>query len=74
MTARIKATNIKVKFNHHTVTLTDENDRRKTPEGVEIYIQQKPGNDIRPMAVIPEGTLEKYKHCRPEIVSVQWQE
>jgi hypothetical protein len=70
----MKATNIKVKFNGYTVTLTDETDRRKTPQGVEIYIQQQPANNIRPMAVIPDGTLEIYKHCRPEIVSVQWEE
>lgn len=74
MKPRVKATNLRVKFNGYTVTLADESDRRKTPEGVEIWIQQKPGNEIRPMASIPDGTLEKYKHCRPEIVSVQWAE
>ncbi len=72
MKARIRSTNIKVKFHSHIVTLTDENDRRKTPEGVEIWIQQKPGNEIRPMATIPDGTLETYKHCRPQIVSIDW--
>ena len=73
MKTRMKAKNIKVKFNGHKVTLPDENDRRKTSEGVEIWIQLQPGNNIRPMADIPEGTLEKYKHCRPEIISNDWE-
>lgn len=72
--AEMKAKNIKVKFNGHTVTLADESDRQKTSEGVEIWIQQKPANNIRPMADIPEGTLETFKHCRPSIVSVDWVE
>lgn len=73
MKPRMIAKNIKVKFNGHTVTLPDENDRRKTPEGVEIWMQQQPANNIRPMASCPDGSLDKFKHCRPEIVSIDWE-
>lgn len=65
--------NIKVTFHGHVVTLADGTDRKKTPEGVEIWIQYKPAGEIRPMADIPAGTLGKYKHCRPEIISIEWQ-
>lgn len=74
MKPRMIAKNIKIKFHGHTITLPTEADRRKTPEGVEIWIQQKPGNEIRLMVDIPDGTLEKYKHCRPQIVSFNWVE
>lgn len=73
MKARLKAYEISVRFNGHTVTLADENDRRKTPDGVEIWIQQKPANNLRPMATIPDGTLDQFKHCRPEIISLRWE-
>jgi hypothetical protein len=61
MKPRMKAINIRVKFNGYTVTLPDET-TGKTPEWVEIWIQQ-PANNIRPMADVPTGTLDKYKHC-----------
>lgn len=67
-----KAKQIKVKFHGHVVTLADEDDRKTTPEGVEIWIQKKPAGAIRPMASVPEGTLETYKHCRPETISIEW--
>jgi hypothetical protein len=54
------------------VTLANEEDRQKTSEGVEIWIEQKPGNEIRPMASIPEGTLEIYKYCRPVMIHIDW--
>jgi hypothetical protein len=54
-----KAKNIKVKFAGQVVTLKDETDRKKTRDGVEIWIQQQSAGNIRPMASIPDGTLEK---------------
>lgn len=69
----MKPKNAKIKFHGHTVTLADANDRKKTPEGVEIWIEQKPAGEIRPMASIPEGTLDTFKHCRPEIISIEWE-
>lgn len=74
MKTRIKAKNIIVRFHGYTVILPDETDRRKTPEGVEIYMQFQPANNIRPMAAIPDGTLEKFKHCRPEVIDMEWEE
>jgi hypothetical protein len=68
-----KAKNIKIKFAGQVVTLKDESDRKKTSAGVEIWIQQQSAGNIRPMASIPDGTLEKYKHCRPEMISIQWE-
>ena len=73
MKPRLKAKNIKVEFHGYTVKLTDENDRRTTPEGVEIWIQLQPANNIRPMAACPDGSLEKFKHSRPKIVSLDWE-
>ena len=67
-----EAVNVKVKFNGCLVTLANSNDRRKTIEGVEIWLQRKPDGAVRPMATIPEGTLDKYKHCRPEIIKNDW--
>lgn len=64
--------NIKVKFASSVVTLENENSRVTTHEGVEIWLQGKPANNFRAMATIPDGTLERYKHCRPEILAVDW--
>jgi hypothetical protein len=73
MTTYPKAKNIKIKFAGQVVTLKDENDRQKTRAGVELWIEQKPAGEFRPMATIPDGTLEKYKHDRPEIISQDWE-
>ena len=73
MKSRLVATKIKIKFAGKVITLIDENDRKKILDGVELWIQQQPANNIRPMATIPDGTLEKYKHCRPEILDMKWE-
>jgi hypothetical protein len=65
---------IRVRFHGHVVTLADMNDRQTTPEGVQIWIQSQPAGCFRPMADIPEGTLEIYKHCRPQIIQNDWSE
>ena len=67
-----KAINIKIRFAGQVVTLADEYDRKTTNAGVQIWIKQKPSNEIQPQATIPDGTLNQYKHDRPEIVDVQW--
>lgn len=67
-----KAINIRVKFAGQVVTLADETDRKKTKAGAELYVDRTPNGYLRPWATIPPGTLEIYKHDRPEIVSVQW--
>jgi hypothetical protein len=67
-----KAINIKISFHGHTVTLADEYDRQTTPEGVTLWVKQGGANSIKPMASPPKGTLEIYKHSRPDIVSVEW--
>lgn len=72
MKHRKKASNIKISFHGHIVILKDENDRQTTPDGVEIWIQLKPANSIRPMAEIPARDLDIYKHCRPYIISLDW--
>ena len=69
----MKPKNAIVKFHGHIVILVDASDRQKTEEGVELWLQLRPAGEIRPMASIPDGTLETYKHCRPEIVSVEWE-
>lgn len=74
MKARMKAINIKVEFGRGVVTLADEDDRKTTSEGVEIYIEKLPANEMRPIAVIPDGTLEKFKHCRPQVLKITWVE
>ena len=72
MKPRTAIRNIKIRFHGHSVTLTDEADRRTTPEGVELWVQQLPHNGLKPMAAIPEGTLSRYMHMRPEFVSCDW--
>ena len=67
-----EAINVKVLFNGCLMTLANSNDRQKTTEGVEIWLQKQPGGAVRPMASIPDGTLDKYKHCRPEIIEQDW--
>ena len=72
MKPRTAIRNIKIRFHGHMVTLTDEADRRTTPEGVELWVRQIPHNGIKTMATIPSGTLETYKYFRPELVSCDW--
>lgn len=74
MKKRVRAINLIVEFNGHLVVLENEDDRQKTNEGVEIWIQKQPANSLRPMASIPAGTLEKYKHRRPHIIDMEWDE
>jgi len=64
--------NIKVRFHGHTVALADMSDRQTTAEGVQIWIQSQPAGCFRPMADIPEGTLDQFKHCRPKIIQNEW--
>lgn len=72
MKPRTAIRNIKIRFHGHMVTLTDEADRRTTPEGVELWVRQIPHNGIKPMATIPSEMLETYMHFRAEIVSYEW--
>jgi hypothetical protein len=64
--------NIKVKFGSSVVKLKDHTSRATTKDGVEIYITMRAASRAQPMAVIPDGTLNKYMHCRPEIISCDW--
>ena len=64
--------NIKVKFGNQTAFLENHTSRAKTAEGVEIYLKMRPANEVQAMADIPDGTLDKYMHCRPQIVSCEW--
>jgi len=64
--------NIKVKFGKAIVKLENHESRAKTAEGVEIYLKMRPANEVQPIAVIPDGTLDKYKHCRPVIIACDW--
>jgi hypothetical protein len=64
--------NIKVQFGKSVVKLETHESRAKTTEGVEIYLKMRPANEVQPIAVIPDGTLEQYKNCRPQIVSCEW--
>ena len=65
--------NIKVKFAGEIFHLKDHTSRPVSEKsGVEIWLQMRPANVVKPMANIPEGTLEKYKHARPEILSCEW--
>lgn len=69
-----KVKKMKVVFDGHRVTLNGESDRKMIAGGVEIWIQRKPAGCVRPMATIPDGTLEQYKHCRPEWTEIEWEE
>lgn len=69
-----QAKNIKIRFAGQVVTLANEADRKKTKAGVELYVEKQPNGYLRPWAAIPDGTLNKYMHEQPEIVSVQWEE
>jgi hypothetical protein len=64
--------NIKVRFGSSVVKLSDHNSRATTKDGVEIYIKMRAASGAQPMATIPDGTLSKYMHCRPEIISCDW--
>jgi hypothetical protein len=64
--------NIKVKFGSAIVKLENHESHATTKEGVEIWLKMRPANEVQPMATIPDGTLEKYKHCRPKIISCDW--
>ena len=67
-----EANNIKVRFGREVVLLDTADDRKRTAAGVVIWIKRKPGGEIQPMAQIPDGTLEQYKHFRPIIESLTW--
>jgi hypothetical protein len=67
-------TNIKIKFDKAIVILPTHDSRITTREGVELWLKPKPGSEYQPMASIPDGTLDQYKHCRPQILSCDWQE
>ena len=65
--------NIKVKFAGEIFHLENHESRAASEKsGVVIYLKMRPANNFQPIAEIPNGTLEKYKHCRPEIVSCDW--
>lgn len=65
--------NIRVKFGNEYAFLKNAESIFVTQDGVKIWIKSRPGNNYQPMAEIPDGTLEKYKHCRPEIISCAWE-
>lgn len=65
--------NIKVKFAGEIFHLENHESRPKSEKsGVVIWLKMRPANEVQPMAEIPDGTLDKYKHCRPQIVSCDW--
>jgi len=63
--------NIKIRFAGEVVTLSDKDDRQTTPSGVTLHGRMR-GPEFQPLAEIPDGTLEKYKHERPKILSADW--
>jgi len=69
----MKAKNIVVKFGRAVVVLSTQESRITTREGVELWIKQCPASEIKPMATIPVGTLEIYKHTRPVILRCDWE-
>lgn len=63
--------NIKMKFGKAIVILATHTDRATTTEGVVLYVKMTPST-TRAWADIPEGTLKKYMHLKPVIVSCDW--
>ena len=66
------ARNIRVEFAGERVTLSDPNDSKETASGVTIYVKARPGGGFQPFALIPDGTLDRYKHNRPTVEKVDW--
>lgn len=65
--------NINVKFDKEWFHLATYKDQVTSPiSGIKIYLKMRPGNEVQPMAIIPDETLNKYMHCRPKIVSCDW--
>ena len=66
--------NIKVQFNGEIFHLKNHESRQLSGKtGVEVYLEMRPGNEVKPVAVTPEyATVEQYKHCRPKILSCDW--
>lgn len=62
----VKAVNIVIEFAGEKFFLADETCSALSMEtGVKVYLQLRASNSIQPIAEVPEGTLEKYKHYRP---------
>ena len=65
---------ITVEFGKESVWLEKFTDHAKTKSGVEIYIQPRPGNEYKPIAICPDGTLNEHMHHRPRVINVEWVE
>lgn len=67
--------NIKIRFAGAVVTIRNHDETieltGKCP-GVKLWMQHRAGNEWRPMATVPDGTLDRYMHERPEILSCDW--
>jgi len=66
------AVNIKVKFDNEICILDDENSSINLTSGVRIYGKVRPDGRFQPFAEIPDGTLDKYMHCRPVVLKNDW--
>jgi hypothetical protein len=64
--------NIKVKFGNEMFYLEQHTDRAKSEKSGVVIWGRMHGPAFKPMAEIPDGTLEKYMHCRPEIIACDW--
>jgi hypothetical protein len=66
-----KPVKIKVQFGKLNFLLADENDTQKR-DGVAIHMKKRPGGEYQPIATLDDGLFDKYKHCRPQVTSVDW--